>query len=102
MPDVQSIGGEQHETVTLQVEGTFDRDAATRLRTRLEALGRTDVVIDFSRVRTFRDAAIGVLASGLAAPSLHLRGLDTHQQRLFRYLGIGERPTQRRFTDFDA
>ncbi|MHB8876139.1 MAG: STAS domain-containing protein [Myxococcaceae bacterium] len=100
--DLETGRDEQRETVTLKVEGTFDREAATQLRTRLEALGQANVIIDFSRVRTFRDVAIGVLAGGLQVPSLRLRGLDTHQERVFRYLGIGALPPPRGTVELDA
>ncbi len=99
--ELRAGDNEQVETVTLRVEGPFNRDAASRLRTRLEALHQAPVVLDFSRVGTFCDAAIDVLVRGLAAPRLQLRGLATHQERMFRYLGYGA-PSQRPLPDFDA
>jgi anti-anti-sigma regulatory factor len=89
-------------TVTLQVEETFDPHTASTLRARLVALGHAGVVLDFSRVRTFRDSAIDVLTRGLTTPTLQLRGLDNHQERLFRYLGIGAVPAPRRSVELDA
>lgn len=93
---------EVRPTVTVQVDETFDPHTAVALRARLEALGQAGVVLDFSRVRTFRDAAIDVLTRGLTTPTLQLRGLDTHQERLFRYLGIGAIPAPRRSVELDA
>jgi hypothetical protein len=102
MPDARISNQENDEIITLRLEGTFDGAAALKLRSRLEALGLKRVVIDFSRVRTFRDAAIGVLARDLANPLLELRGLDTHQERVFRYLGVGSAPEQRPAFELDA
>ena len=75
--------------VVIHLEGSFDRDAASALRRSLDALGgEADVVLDFSRVTAFRDLAIDALVRGLAAHSIHVRGLARHQERMFGYFGI--------------
>jgi hypothetical protein len=75
--------------IVINVEGNFDRSAAEALRRSLDALAEdADVVLDFSRVTQFRDLAIDVLARGLRAHSLSVRGLAGHQERMFRYFGI--------------
>ena len=89
-------------TVTMQVDEVFDLHTAGALRARIDALGSAGVVLDFTHVRTFRDAAIDVLTRGLTTPTIQLRGLDTHQERLFRYLGIGAVPAPRRSVELDA
>src|SRR6185436_14646405 len=82
--------------IVINVEGNFDRAAAESLRRSLDALdGDADVVLDFSRVAQFRDLAIDVLARGLKAHSITVRGLAGHQERMFRYFGIAtpQRPS---------
>ena len=79
------------DTVTLRLEGTFDGKAAELLRRSLQALGpNQDVVVDFSRVRSFVDLAVAVLTRDLshARGKLHLRGLAGHPERMFRYFGL--------------
>lgn len=93
---------EAKQTVVLKVEETFDCSTAFALRERLDGLGKAGVVLDFSHVRTFRDAAIDVLTRGLTTPTLELRGLDTHHERLFRYLGVGAPPAPRRAVEQDT
>jgi hypothetical protein len=75
--------------VIIDLQGDFDRGSAEELRRTLDSLGsEARVVVDFSRVRCFRDLAIDVLARGLSASAIHVRGLGTHQERMFRYFGI--------------
>src|SRR5438874_13661206 len=77
------------KATVIHLEGRFDRDAASALRRSLDALGSdADVVIDFSRVTDFRDLAIDALVRGLQAHSIHVRGLASHQERMFGYFGI--------------
>lgn len=81
--------------VTLKLEGTFDGSAAQRLRQSLMTCDGRPVVIDFSRVRHMVDAAVGVLSRGLSAASVELKGLGSHQERVFRYLGVQTGATRR-------
>jgi anti-anti-sigma regulatory factor len=74
--------------VILRLEGTFDGTTALELRRSLDGLIAAEVVIDFSRVRQFRDLAVAVLSRGLQNRSLRLRGLGEHQERMFRYFGL--------------
>lgn len=76
------------DTATFEVEGTFDGAAAEALRQSLEASGARHIVIDFSRVSTFQNLAMGVLARGRSPAELALRGLGVQQERLCRYLGF--------------
>lgn len=86
-------------TATFYVEGTFDGQAAKELRRSMDEVLAEQVVIDFSRVSSFWDAAIGVLSSGLSPHQLALRGLGAHQDRLFRYFGFQPTPTKERWSD---
>jgi anti-anti-sigma regulatory factor len=80
--------------VTINVDGIFDGATAWELRKKLETSPRAQtVVLDFSRVREFYDFGVGVLAHWLAQranrfPRILLRGLRTHQLRMFRYFGV--------------
>lgn len=74
--------------LTLRLEGTFDGSTALELRRSLAELPEQDVVIDFTRVRRFQDAAVSVLSRNLAHARLQLQGLDSHQERMFRYCGV--------------
>jgi anti-anti-sigma regulatory factor len=81
---------EGHRTV-LRLSGVFDRDSASELRELLARSAGEELVVDFSLVREFADLGVAVLARDLAsAPGrrLSLRGLRTHQLRLFRYFGV--------------
>ena len=81
--------------VTFALDGVFDGASAWDLRHAIEAVETqaTEVVLDFSRVREFYDFGVAVLAHALAQrgagrPRVALRGLRTHQQRMFRYFGV--------------
>ncbi|HYD41075.1 MAG TPA: hypothetical protein VEB43_09620 [Anaeromyxobacter sp.] len=76
--------------VLIQVAGTFDRNAATRLSLWLSELPRaTPLVIDFSRVSDLQDVGVATVAQQLVAHSgVALRGLGRHHLRLLRYCGV--------------
>lgn len=84
------------EAVTFQINGTFDGASAWELRNALDEVSQVpaqQLVLDFSRVRDFYDFGVAVLAHGLvergaARPKVALKGLRTHQMRLFRYFGV--------------
>lgn len=85
----------EEREVTFELEGVFDGASAWDLRRAIESLdeGAEQVVVDFSRVREFYDFGVAVLAHALAdrdfeRPKVALRGLRTHQARLFRYFGV--------------
>lgn len=86
--------------VTLRLEGTVDGTTALQLRQSLEALGEDEVVIDFSRVKQFRDLAVAVLSRGLQGKCVRFRGLAEHQERMFRYFGLAtaRRPVSAYYT----
>lgn len=88
--------GSQGE-VFIEIEGTFDRNAAARLSRWLGDLpNATRLVIDFSRVHDLQDVGVAAVAPELANHSgLALRGLGRHQLRLLRYCGL-ELPVARR------
>lgn len=83
------------EEITLRLEGVFDGASAWELRHRIEKLSESTrrVVLDFAQVREIYDFGVAVLAYGLAqrqaaqAP-IALKGLRTHQLRMFRYFGV--------------
>jgi anti-anti-sigma regulatory factor len=75
----------------LRLSGVFDRDSVSELREELARSAAEDVVLDFSLVREFADLGVAALARDLASARdrrLSLRGLRTHQLRLFRYFGV--------------
>lgn len=75
--------------VLLRLSGTFDEDAARALKRVLAELDpRGEVEVDFSRVQDFQDVSVSVLSRALAQRPVHLRGLRTHQARMFEYFGI--------------
>ncbi|MBM7117127.1 STAS domain-containing protein [Archangium primigenium] len=75
--------------MTLRLKGTLDGQTARLLRSSLDALGTTrEVEVDFTHLREFRDSAVGVLTTGLVDRKVRMRGLDRHQQRMFRYFGL--------------
>ncbi len=84
------------EVRTIVVEGVFDGARAAELAHTLEAMlgGSDPVVLDFTKVREFYDFGVAVLAHDLALrrterePKVSLKGLRTHQLRMFRYFGI--------------
>ena len=80
----------------LFLEGTFDGATAQQLR---DSLLETEgpVVVDFSQVRQFKDAAVAVLTRAMKE-GVHLRGLGDHHERLLRYFGLPtERPVERHY-----
>lgn len=76
------------KSITLHLEGIFDGRAALDLRESIEQLADHEVVIDFSRVRQFFDLAVPIFTRGLSHPSLQLRGLMQHPERVFRAFGL--------------
>ena len=78
--------------ITFKLEGIFDRRAATQLRLALETVVADDVLLDFSRVSQLPDLSLHVLVGDLATRGLHARGLASHQERVFRYLGVPSEP----------
>lgn len=74
----------------IRVSGVFDRGSALELRDRISREAGSGLVLDFSLVRDFADLGIATLAAGLDARGrqLALRGLRTHQLRMFRYFGV--------------
>ncbi len=87
-------GGE----LVLHLEGGFDAKDARRVHEALRSADRAvGVVLDFTRVRTYEDFAIALVAPDLVATGglrIRLRGLGQHQARLLEYLGVrgaGER-----------
>jgi len=75
-------------SVTVQVEGTLDATTAAQLRASLEALPAPELVVDFSRVQQFQDAAVAVLTPALAGRAHRLLGLGPHQAHVFRCFGL--------------
>ena len=84
--------GQVSKQVTFNLEGIFDRRAAAQLRAALETVVADDVLLDFSRVSQLSDLSIHVLVGDLVTPGLHARGLPSHHERVFRYLGVPSEP----------
>jgi len=80
--------------VVIRIDGTFDRQAASRLRGWLgEVPAGSPVVLDFSAVREFQDLGLAAMVSQLAGRGpVRMVGLDRHQQRLLRYCGVDVGP----------
>ena len=90
MPKIQLTNWFERGRRVLRVLGTFDADASRELG---EELGRGEgheVVIDVSLVRGLDDVGVvrlAQLAQRDPSGSIALRGLNTHQRRILRYLG---------------
>ena len=76
--------------LVIRIDGTFDRQAASRLNGWLGEVPRdAPVVLDFSRVREFQDFGLAAVAGSLAGlGGVQVLGLGRHQQRLLRYFGV--------------
>jgi anti-anti-sigma factor len=74
--------------VTLHLAGTFDGRTAHQLHRFLKDVDGQQVVVDFSQVRSFSDAAVAVASEAMADRQVRLCGLDQHRERVFRYFGV--------------
>jgi anti-anti-sigma regulatory factor len=77
--------------LVIRLAGTFDHAAATRVTGQLrEAAAYADVVLDFSAVRQLHDHGLAAVADAIGerAPSIAVRGLGRHHERLLRYFGV--------------
>jgi len=75
------------------LEGTFDHEAARRLRTLLLASSARGATIDFSRVISFDDSALEPLTVSVVwlrrqGRDVIVRGLREHQVNLLNHLGV--------------
>jgi hypothetical protein len=82
--------------IVIRIDGTFDRQAATRLTGWLGEVPRgSSLVVDFSRVRDLQDFGLAAAAQKLATYGpVQVVGLGRHQQRLLRYFGVAMAPGQ--------
>ncbi len=81
----------EHGELIIQVGGTFDGKAASRLAGWLGEVPSSDeLVIDFTRVRDCQDFGLASVARNLAGRGtrLQVRGLTRHQERMLRYFGV--------------
>lgn len=95
--DMQSwtaVRGDAND-VTFALAGVFDGASAWDLRHAIESVevDASQVVLDFSKVREFYDFGVAVLAHALSQrdagrPAIALKGLRTHQARMFKYFGV--------------
>jgi anti-anti-sigma regulatory factor len=74
--------------ITLHLSGTFDGTTARELNGLLEGLDAREVVLDFTQVRAFADAAVAVASRSMTQRPVRLYGLDRHRERVFRYFGV--------------
>jgi anti-anti-sigma regulatory factor len=82
-------------TAIVRIAGKFEGACAWDLARRLSSEPLHEVVLDFSQTQEFVDYGIAVMANALASmpeKHIHLRGLRQHQERLFRYFGVGDAP----------
>ena len=96
MTGLQILREEAAGRVTLRLEGTLDGRTAQELRSSLQALGQSEVVLDFAHLREFKDSAVGVLTHNLKEGAVQMRGLATHHERMFRYFGVLSSPATHR------
>lgn len=89
MPGCQLTSQQRRGRAEIQLAGTFDGPAAWELARRLQE-ERSEVTVDFSRIDTFFDFGLNVLAHGLQETKrpVLLAGLRHHQLRVLRYLGV--------------
>jgi hypothetical protein len=88
--------------VMLRLEGTLDGRTAHQLRDSLGGAEGREVVLDFSKVRDFKDTAVAVLTRDLGERPVQLRGLAGHQARMFRYFGFATDSAPTAGLDVDA
>ncbi len=83
-------GGVATEPFVIEREGTFDIPAAQEVARALAGAPHFEVCLDLSHVRVFHDFGLAVLAQSLAgrSPPVRVLGLNQHQVRLLRYLGV--------------
>jgi anti-anti-sigma regulatory factor len=80
-----------HGTLLRKLGGAFTPKDADRIAEALKSLTPSKVVVDFTTVREFQDAAFHSLAAALASVPgalVTLRGLPHHQSRVLEYLGV--------------
>jgi STAS domain len=78
----------------LRLEGTLDGRTVRAVTRTLEGLPHRPLTVDFSRVRTFVDLSVDALTRALRDRPVRLQGLGRHQQRMFRYFGLGAEPRE--------
>ncbi|HZH02372.1 MAG TPA: STAS domain-containing protein [Myxococcaceae bacterium] len=88
MFNLHAIHDARTDTLTLRLEGNFNRVEARELHRRVVEADAAKLVIDFSRVRTFEDTAIPTVIRAVGQRPCRLTGLGRHQERMFRYLGM--------------
>lgn len=85
------VSQESRGEVVVFVDGTFDRAQASRLQGVFREAGAGEhVVVDFSHVRELHEVELAAVARGMtgSAARVELRGLDRHQERVLRYMGV--------------
>ena len=90
MPACQLTRQQRRGRAELNLEGAFDGAAGWELVKRLSE-ERGEIVLDFSRIATFDDYGLAVLAHALherQGRPVRLAGLRTHQLRMLHYLGV--------------
>jgi STAS domain len=85
----ESSGG-----LLLRLDGILDGKTVRAVTKALEGLPPRALTVDFSRVRTFVDLSVDALTRALRDRPVHLQGLGRHQQRMFRYFGLGAEPME--------
>ena len=83
-------GGLASGPFVIEREGTFDIRAAREVARALAGAPHFEVCLDLSQVRVFHDFGLAVLAESLVgrSPRVRVLGLNQHQVRLLRYLGV--------------
>ncbi len=76
--------------VVIRVSGGIDEGAGVQLARCIRELPKAKrVVVDFSRLSSFRDVDVCAVVKGLAGlADLSIRGLGRHHLRLLRYCGV--------------
>jgi len=94
---LEVLRGNPHEVV-ICVSGRFDEVVGAQLARCIGELPKAKrLVVDFSRLQTFRDVDVGAVARELAGvKDLSIRGLGRHHLRLLRYCGVRVPADERR------
>jgi anti-anti-sigma regulatory factor len=87
MASLKIVREDRHGAITLRLEGTINGEAAAELEHQLNALDTNEIVLDFSLVREFMDAAVPTVLRAIESKSCHLQGMVRHHVRMFRYFG---------------
>lgn len=85
-------------SIILRLHGALDGAASRQLQLQIAELDpRAKLVVDFSHLHEFCDYAVGVISHAVKGREVELRGLRTHQARMFEYFGVSTGSSERAY-----